>query len=75
MSERVRCCCPCECEFQADLPPPLPGPAQFMHAPRCPECAEAQKRKVEEHSGPAVVHGGIRYYRPVYYERQTGERA
>jgi len=59
--ERTRCCCPCMCDFQADLLPPLPGPAQFMHAPRCPECSEAQQQGAEAHSGSAVIHGGIQY--------------
>ena len=65
-SDRVRCCCPCMCDFQADMPPRLPGPVQLMHAPRCPECSDALKRGVEEHSGPAIVHGGIKYYKPSY---------
>jgi len=65
VKQRVRCCCPCLCDFQADMPPRLPG-VQFMHAPRCPECSEAQKNEVEEHSGQAVVHGGIHYYSPRY---------
>ena len=66
MPNRVRCCCPCDCEWLADLPPRLPGLVQFMHAPRCPECSESQKQGVEAHSGQAVIHGGIHFYRPHY---------
>lgn len=62
MSDRVRCCCPCVCDFQADMPPPLPGGVQFMHAPRCPECEELYYRKAPKHFGQAIVHGGIKYW-------------
>lgn len=69
MSERVRCCCPCMCEFQADMPPPLPVGPQFMHAPRCPECAELMDRNVPDHSGQAIIHGGIKFLSSGYGAR------
>jgi hypothetical protein len=56
-----RCACPCGCSRLADLPTPLPGGVQFMHAPRCVSCSDAQQRGLAPHTGPAVVHEGIAY--------------